>query len=198
MPMYSYKVWGNGHSHGRTIIPETVNFHKRWELFMPKRYDDGRWSRDYWAPGSDPKGPPTRKKGDVLYSIFYGHAEGGDNPPFIIDETMEGTEPEGAALLKRDIAIKLRWVNARVPTATALTDYMLGALVSLVYQYGQGRIDKRVEEEGLLIPKLNEGKYVQAFVDILKFDTKKDGTVHPGLTLRRASEVGFLMTKLEL
>jgi GH24 family phage-related lysozyme (muramidase) len=189
MSMYNQKVWGNGHVNDRVITPATLAFLERWELFMPKRYNDGTWRVDF---------PPHRKKGDIRWSIGFGHTEGGDHEPIIIPEDMELTLAEARELLLKDVSVKARWVDRRVPLSISLTTYMYGALVSLVYQYGQGRVDKAIIEKGWLLPHLLRGQYVAAFCDLLKFDTKQDGTVHPGLTLRRASEVGFLMTKIDL
>jgi GH24 family phage-related lysozyme (muramidase) len=175
--MYSFKVWGKGHSNELIITPETLAFVERWELFMPQRYEDGH-----------------RADGSIIYSIGFGHAEDGDNEPKKIPADMVLTIEEARALLLKDIEIKARFVRTRVKVP--ISTYMFGAITSLVYQYGQGRVDKAAEA-GLFLPALNAGQYVKAFCQMLQLDKKKDGSVHPGLTLRRASEVGFLMHKID-
>jgi GH24 family phage-related lysozyme (muramidase) len=165
-------IFGTGHSFDRVILPETVALIERWELFMPTRYPDGK-----------------NADGTVRYSIGFGHAEHGDHEPKIILNNMVLTIEQAREILTLDIATKARFVNTRIKVP--LTNYMYGALVSLVYQSGQGRVDR----EGTIIPLLNEGNYVKAAVAMLAMNKKMDGTVIDGLTLRRATEVGFFMTK---
>src|SRR5688500_189865 len=120
--MYSVKVWGNGHSNERIITPETLAFHERWEMFIDHWYPDGH-----------------RADGSVLWSCMFGHAEDGDNPPFKMTEGETFTMAQAQETLAKDIAVKERWVNARLPPdKVPLTTFMYGALVSLAYQYGQG------------------------------------------------------------
>ena len=183
--MYSYRVWGKGHSNELIITPETLAFVERWELFIDHWYEDGIRDHD------TPEGP----KGSTIWSCCFGHAEGGDNPPFKMTPGQTFTIEEGRALLLKDFEIKARYVRTRVKVP--LTTYMYGGLSSMVYQYGQGRVDAAVEKEGLVFPALNNGQYVKAFTQMLKLNKKKDGTESDGHTLRRASEIGFLMHRID-
>jgi GH24 family phage-related lysozyme (muramidase) len=198
--MYSHRVWGYGHSNQRIITPETLAFHERWELFV-----------DHWYPDG------IRADGSTIWSCMFGHAEGGDNPPFKMTEGERFTIEQGRDTLAKDIAVKERWVNARFPVdKVPLTTFMYGTLVSLAFQFGQGRLDwaqkglhppdkKNPEGRPLIIDgeprsfpfirQINEGKYVDGFCTILDLNFKKDGTVSKGHKLRRASEVGFAMVK---
>lgn len=139
---------------------------------MPRRYADGK-----------------RKDGSTIYSIGFGHSEDGDNEPKKIPEDMVLTLEQAEAILAADIAIKARYVNARV--TVPLTSFMFGALTSLVFQFGQGRVDAA----NTVIPLLNETNYIKAAVAMLALNKKRDGSELDGLTVRRASEVGFFFTK---
>lgn len=172
MQMYSLLVFGEGHSIERKTIPETVSLIERWELFIPNWYPDG-----------------TKEDESILYSCCFGHAEGGDHDPKTMVPGQTFTIEEGREILANDIKTKSHWVDVRVKVP--ITTYMFGALTSLAFQYGQGRID----ESGLVIPKLNEGKYVQAAIEMLQLNKTKAGDVLNGLTVRRACEIAFFMTK---
>lgn len=184
--MYSLRVWGNGHSNARIITPETVALIERWELFMPKRYADG-----------------VRKDGTTIWAIGFGHAEGGDNEPKTIPEDMELTIEQAREILAKDIAVKARWVDVRIPSDRVdLTTFMYGALVSLCFQFGQGRLDQAQTGIGIMQPfpfikAFHAGRYVKAFTIIRDLNFKRDGTVHDGLTLRRCSEIAFAMHKID-
>lgn len=175
--MYNFKVWGKGHSNEQIIIPETLDLVRRWELFIPYWYPDG-----YRADGS------------IIYSCCFGHAEDGDNPPFKMTEGETFTLEQGNEILLKDIEIKARYVRTRVKVP--LTQHMFGATTSMVYQYGQGRVDDAAEA-GLFLPTLNKGRYVRAFCEMLQLNKKKDGTESDGHTLRRAAEVGFAMHRID-
>lgn len=165
-------VFGRGHSFDRVITPETVALIERWELFMPRRYADGQ-----------------RPDGSTIWSIGFGHAEDGDNEPKKITEDIALTIEQAREILAADINVKARFVNTRVKTS--LTTFQFGALTSLTFQYGQGRVDAA----NTVIPLLNDTNYIKAAVAMLALNKKRDGTDLDGLTVRRASEVGFFMTR---
>jgi GH24 family phage-related lysozyme (muramidase) len=213
--MYATKVWGKGHTHER-IIPSTlpsqhgrVIVFERWELYMGESYDDGVWDRDYWEPRTDPNRTPDRKAGDVRWSVGFGHTEGGDNPPYLIGPGYKISRVDAEKLLESDIGPKMRWVNARLGSVL-LTPYMFTAITSLAYQFGQGRLDaanKGLTHDGKplivngapasfpFLDQFNHGDYVDAFITILGLNFKKNGKSSKGLILRRASEVGYAMTR---
>ncbi len=148
----------------------------RFELFMPQRYPDGFWDKE-------------RTK--IKWAIGFGHNEGGDVEPKVIPANMIVTLEEAQAIRDQDIAVKAMWVNAKI--TAPLTTYMFGAIVSLVYQYGQGR----VERESKLIETLNAEEYVKAAtVEILGMNKRKDGTPTDGHTIRRCIEVAHYSTKV--
>lgn len=213
--MWNKQVWGAGHTdfrhipstlpsqHGRVIVFE------RWELFMEESYDDGVWDKEYWAPPNMVGlGPPDRKPGDIRWSVGFGHTEGGDNPPYLIGPGYKITRAQAGKLLEDDIRPKERWVNTRI--TVPLTPFMYTAIVSLAFQFGQGRLD--AANKGLtykgeplivngepktfpFIDQFNSNDYVDAFITILGLNFKKNGKSSKGLILRRASEVGYAMTR---
>lgn len=166
------KVWGSGHSAARILIPMTVQLIQRWELELKYWYPDGK-----------------RADGTTKWSCCYGHAEDGDHPPFKRTEGQTFTSEECNVILALDINTKAKWIDRKVKVP--ITPYMFGALTSLVYQYGQGNLDK----SGLVIPALNDGRYVDAACEILQLNKKSNGQVSKGHTLRRASECALFMVR---
>jgi GH24 family phage-related lysozyme (muramidase) len=168
-------VFGKGHTFDRVLLPETFKLIERWELFFPRRYPDGFWP-----------------DGTVKYSIAFGHSEGGDHEPKRIDEAMELSLDEGREILKLDVATNARYINARI--TTPLTDYMFGALVSLTYQFGQGRLDRYASEIWAI---LNSGDYIKAAKRLATLDFNSKLKPLDGLFLRRCTEIGFFMTRID-
>lgn len=164
-------IWGSGHSFDRAILPETVALIKRWELFKPRRYVDGK-----------------REDGSPVWSIGWGHSEDGDIEPKKIPEDMVLTLEQADAILDKDIARKAHFVNVRV--TAPVTSYMRGSLTSFVFQYGNGRVDNTP-----VIGLINEGEYIKAACAMLDRYDRQDGTLDDGLRLRRASEIGLYMTR---
>lgn len=193
--MYSIRIWGKGHSVDRILIPEAIKVIERWELFIDHWYPDGIRKKD------TPQGP----KGSIIYSSMFGHAEGGDNPPFKMTPREKFTLEQGRKTLMLDAAVKLRWVNARIKVP--LTTFMTGAIVSCVFQFGQGRLDQAnaPNPDPLFHPYgsipfidlFNAGRYTKALIAMRDLNYDSSGKVLDGLILRRATEVGFAMTRIE-
>lgn len=193
MITYPVKVWGTGHDNSRVITSATLALLERWELFM-----------DHWYPDG------LKPDGSILYSCMFGHAEGGDNPPFKYSELDKFTIGYARETLLADVKVKARWVDARIKVP--LTTFMYGGLVSLCYQFGQGRLDaaqegkhpsgKPLMVDGAhykfpFIEQFNSGAYVDGITTILGLDFTTAGKVLKGLTVRRATEVGFMMTRID-
>jgi len=171
------EVIGAGHSFERVLPDELVTFIARWEAWRPTRYADGTRKRE------TPAGPI----GSTVWSIGYGHAEDGDNEPKIIPADMVLTKEQGLAILKADIAKKAHFIDVRVKVP--LTTYQFGALTSLCFQYGNGRLDNSG-----LFHLLNAGNYVDAACEMLDLFTTTSGTIRKGLRFRRAAELAFFLT----
>lgn len=170
--------FGRGHSFDRVLLPATIDMMEQFERFMARRYVDGYWDAEKTKP---------------KFAIGFGHNEGGSNEPKVIPADMVVTLEEAREIFSRDVAQKIRWVNARIKVP--LTQYQFGAIVSLVYQYGEGR----VERESKLVETLNAGEYVWAATrQMLSLNKKKDGTESDGHTYRRCIEIAHYFTKKEL
>jgi lysozyme len=202
---YNESLFGNGHSFDRIILPAGMELITRWELFKPRRYKDAHKSGFKWAIG-------------------YGHVEGGDNEPIIIPEDMVITEPEARAIFLLDLESKARFIRAKLGNVP-VNSYMFSALVSLVYNIGEGNF-----EESPVLKALHDLKYVKAgakfnrhnkaWIDAVMRDNNDepildeagkeipillpDGTNKKelrevnGLTLRRGDEMSLFARKIML
>lgn len=194
-------IWGNSHSFERVITAVGVQSVTRWEAFMPRWYADGIWK----------SGP---KKGEVKYSCMWGHQEGGQNPPFTYDPDQTFTRDDGDATLAMDMQSKAQFIRNKILPDIWLTQLMFNALVSLVYNAGEGNVD-----EGRVFKLFNEGKYTAAIAafhdhrfswEYVKDhlgaripDPDRPGTFlkhlveKNGLIVRRGTEMGIAMTRIE-
>lgn len=174
-------VYGLGHSFERTLeYSRLVPFLQRWEGFKAKRYIDGIRGKETAA---GPAGSP-------VYSIGYGHAEDGDNAPFVIPEDMELTVEQAVEILKTDMARKAHFIDVRVKVP--ITTYQFSALTSLAFQYGNGRLERDTK----VFELLNEGNHIDASCAMLDLITDKNGKVLRGLRVRRACEVEMFVTQV--
>lgn len=178
---YNLDFYGDGHIFIEEINEPGMDFIERFEQWVPKWYTDGEWR----------SGP---KKGETKYSCCFGHQEGGDNPPFKYDPNQTFTMEEGRLIFRNDLKSKSRFVRTRA--TVKLNSFMFSALVSLVYNYGEGNVD----EVNSVFPLLNQELYLAAGVGFLKCNkiTLKDGTVveKNGLTTRRACEIALFSTRV--
>jgi GH24 family phage-related lysozyme (muramidase) len=172
-PDHFLRIWGDGHSYDRVINPETFQFIREKEQFRSMWYEDGL-CRDGVTP---------------RYSIAFGHAEEGDNWPFKRSDTTSVTLAQAEEILLKDVEIKARYINKVV--TVPLTTFQYGALVSLCYQQGQGRLT----ENPILINWLNKREYVIAGTMFLNYNRNGKGEYKDGLLLRRAAEIGLFMTR---
>lgn len=194
-------IWGNGHAFTRDILPVGIRAITRWESFVPRWYEDGIWK----------SGP---KKGEPKFSCMFGHQEGGTNPPFTYDPNQTFTKEQGEQTLLLDVQSKAQFIRAKIHPDIWLTNYMFNALLSLVFNAGEGNV-----EQGRVLDLFNEGQYtaaIAAFHDhrfATVFDKDEQGNRIPdperpgqflkklveknGLIVRRGSEMGIAMTKLE-
>jgi GH24 family phage-related lysozyme (muramidase) len=180
---YNIDLYGNGHSFDQVITDAGAAFIARFEMFVPHWYEDGHWR----------EGP---KKGQTKYSIYFGHQEGGDNWPFSRDDrdNLAGTQEQGLEVLKADLESKAKAVRNRLKVR--VNTFQFNALVSLIFNYGQGSVDK----VNSVFPLLNQELYVAAsvgFWECCKI-TLKDGTVveKNGLKVRRACEIELFTRKV--
>lgn len=173
------EVFGTGHSFETIFIDDGYPFFERWELYRERRYKDGIRRRD------TPEGP----KGSIIWSIAFGHAEGGDVEPKIITADMRFTLEQARELLRKDIAKKFHFVKVRVKVP--ITTWMRCGITSFVYQYGNGRVD----ETGFFTI-LNEGRYTDAFEVMLESYYTQDGKPSKGHKFRRACEIALCFTKI--
>ncbi len=165
-------IFGSKQSFERIIRPEFLPIPKRLEGWRPRRYPDGKHG-----------------DGTPIYSICYGHREGGDVAPFVITEDMEYTEEQGTELLMKDLKRQSHYIDVRVKVP--VTTYQFEGLSSLCFQYGIGRLDKTE-----LFPLLNAENYIDAFLLMLDLVTDTSGKVLKGLRFRRAIEVSHCMTQV--
>lgn len=166
-------VWGKGHSFDRVINQETIDFLERWEQFRAEWYEDGL-CRDGVTP---------------RYSIGFGHAEEGDNWPYKRSDVASITIAHAREIMLKDVEVKTRYINKVV--SVPITRYQYGALVSLCYQQGQGRLT----ENPILINWLNKKEYVIAGTMFTQYNRNGKGEYKDGLYLRRGSEMGLYMTR---
>ncbi len=168
-------VWGGGHSFERKVNSESLNFLERWEQFRSRWYPDGH-----------------NKDGTIRYSIGFGHAEFGDNWPFKRSDVEEITVAQATEIYLKDVEVKARYINKVLPPEEVrLTTFQFGALVSLVYQQGQGRLT----ENPIIVNYLKRGEYIVAGTQFLNYSRNAAGEHKDGLLLRRAAEVGLYMTR---
>jgi lysozyme len=165
------KAFGPGHSFERVFTPAFVLFVKRWEAFKGERYPDGK-----------------REDGSTVWSIGYGHAEDGDNPPTKIPELLTLSEEEATAILIKDIKSKAHFIDVRVKVP--VTTFQFEALTSFCFQYGNGRMDKTG-----IFPHLNAGDYEGAADIMLDLYKTRAGKPLRGLRFRRAAEVTWYLTR---
>lgn len=185
------KIFGNGHSFWRAIPPKAVTNLKRWEVHISIPYLDN----------------------DGLWHQGYGHGPKAGVPEIIPGSTW--TEEYASEVLMDDIrnfgSIIDKWISVPV------TDYMFGAVVSLAYNVGPGRL----KNESKVLTYLNEGKYTKAAAEFLTLNSveieEKEYVrllaISPelvliqtetgefrkridGLTLRRCCEVEVFMTQV--
>lgn len=166
-------IWGEGHSFERIIIPEAEAFIERWEQYRANWYEDG-----------------IDKKGNPVYSIGLGHAEHGDNWPFTRADVDELTLAQARNICFQDMTVKARYIDKHLADIP-LTTFQYGALVSLVYQQGQGRLD----ENPILFNVLKKQEYAVAIPYWLTYVRDSKWQHRDGLLGRRASEVGLYMTR---
>lgn len=194
-------IWGNAQSYERRVTHVGVQSVTRWEAFVPRWYEDGFWK----------SGP---KKGQVKYSAMFGHQEGGENPPYEYDPAAVFSRADGEAVMMADLQSKAQFIRNKVHQNIWLTTHMFNALVSLVFNVGEGNVD-----EGRVLKLFNEGQYtaaIAAFHDhrfAWAFEKDEHGNRIPdpeqpghfikklveknGLIVRRGSEMGIAMTKIE-
>ena len=136
---FNEKFFGNGHSFERIITDDGIGIIVRWEDFMPRRYKDIKNDEDGWA-----------------WAIGFGHVEGGEFEPKVIPEDMELTLEQGIAILKLDAQAKARFISKQLGN-TPITTPMFNALVSLVFNIGEGNF-----KISPVLKALKEEKYVKA------------------------------------
>lgn len=121
------------------------------------------------------------KDGNGIWTIGYGH-----------------TGPDVIEGLTCTLAIAQAWLDQDLATADAaiadwvkrsLTQNQYDALVSLVFNIGQGNFAKST-----VLRQLNQGNAVGACAAIAMWN-KVDGQVSRGLVTRRAAEQALFMTK---
>lgn len=169
-------AWGKGHSFDRIIVPQTNAFIDRWEQFRPRWYEDGL-CRDGVTP---------------RYSIGLGHAEEGDNWPFKRSDVEEITLEQARDIRAKDVAVKTRFIDKYLPPEEVpLTTFQYGALVSLCYQQGQGRLI----ENPIALNWIKKREYVIGGALLVNYNRNGKGEYKDGLLLRRAAEIGLFMTR---
>lgn len=145
-----------------TIDKETLEHVKRWEGLRLEAYPD---------PGS---------KDGTPWTIGYGHTS---DSFMTVRKGMRISEAEAEAALIHDLseaeAIVRRYVQ--VP----LTDGQRGALISFVFNVGEGNFRKST-----LLKRLNAGDYEAVPAQLAKW-VYNDGSKMPGLVNRRAAEIGL-------
>jgi lysozyme len=146
----------------RSATAETLSHVKRWEGFRAKAYPD---------PGS---------KNGLPVTIGYGQTRR-NGRPIKLGETI--TEAEATEWLVNELA-RVSTVIERL-VAVPLTDNQHGALLSFVYNVGDGAFAKST-----LLKKLNAGDYAAVPAQLARWN-KNDGKVMEGLTNRRAAEAGL-------
>lgn len=114
-----------------------------------------------------------------IWTIGYGHTSAAGNPKVYKGMRITAQEAEDILLadLKR-VYIPAVTKNVSVP----LNPNQLGALVSFVYNVGEGNFKKST-----LLKKLNKADYKGAAAEFLKWN-KAGGKVLKGLVTRRAAE----------
>lgn len=189
-------VFGNGHTFSMDLDYSIVEPESEsWELFMPTPYKDPSRFGDRWCIG-------------------FGHVEGGENEPKIIDPAILGytltlTLEEAREIHRKDLETKARWLRKKIHVP--VTTYMFGSMTLLTMNAGEGNVGR-----GRVLPMLNAEKYVSAgaafFDHRFKWVNQLDGNGQPvinpdtgkplrvrvednGLILRRGCEIGFYRTK---
>jgi GH24 family phage-related lysozyme (muramidase) len=192
-------VWGSGHTFERIVTPWGGAQITRWEKWVPRWYADGFWKY----------GP---RKDQIKYSCCFGHQEGGENWPFEYDPEQTFTKEQGNEIFRKDVEAKARFVRKRLKSDIWVTTPMFQALVSIVFNAGEGNI-----EEGRILTLFNEGAYTAAIAafqdhiyawekvkdesgnDVIGADGKplKHRVKKNGLINRRGTEQGICMTYIE-
>lgn len=129
---------------------------KRLESFSPKAYPDAG-----------------------KYSIGYGHQILPTEQHYM---TYTMPEPEADRLLRQDVAKKTAHINKVIKVP--LTQNMMDALISLVYNIGEGNF---TEKTSTLVRKLNEGDYFGAAEEFPRWN-KSQGKENAVLSDRRLIE----------
>jgi lysozyme len=119
--------------------------------------------------------------GNGIWTIGYGHTG-----PEVV-EGLSCTQAEAQAWLDADLATADSAIARMVKMA--LTQNQWDALVSLVYNIGQGNFAKST-----VLRELNQGNAVGAAAAIGMWN-KVAGQVSRGLAVRRAAETKLFMTK---
>ena len=179
---YNFSLFGDGHSFDRVVSKEGTEFIARFEDFVDHWYEDGVWK----------SGP---KKGEPKYSCCYGHLEGGENWPFVYDPNQTFTHDEGIAIFQSDLESKAKYVRSKVKVP--INTFMFNALISLVFNYGEGNIDndKDGNARNLIWPALNVERYVQACAEFRHFNMQGGKEIN-GLIIRRGCEMALFSTKI--
>jgi len=174
---YNEALYGSGHNFDQLITAEGMAFIARWEQFVDHWYEDGIWR----------SGP---KEGQAKFSIGFGHGEAGDYEPKVYDPTLKITYDQGISIFRLDLESKAKAVRNRLKVK--VNSYQFNALVSLVFNYGQGSVDK----VNSVFPLLNQELYVAASVGFLKCNILH-GVEKNGLTVRRACEIALFATRID-
>lgn len=144
------------------VTEETIEHLKRWEGLRLEAYPD---------PGSKDGSP---------WTIGYGHT----SDAFMrVTPGMVITPQQAEAALRHDAEEAAAAVRRLVKVP--LTGNQLGALISFVFNLGEGQFKKST-----LLKRLNEGQYDAVPAELAKWKYN-DGKVMQGLVNRRAAEAGL-------
>ena len=152
----------------RTLNSYVVDKLIQWEGEILYSYDDFDPKRRFIQAGMPVRGTLT---------IGVGHT-GKDVRP-----GMRLTREQSRALLLSDLAPRIAWVEHAVKVP--LNDFQFGALVSFVFNVGEGAFLKST-----LLKKLNAGDYKAVPTELMKFTMSK-GKKMEGLVNRRSAEIGL-------
>lgn len=144
------------------VTEETIEHLRRWEGLRLEAYPD---------PGSKDGNP---------WTIGYGHT----SDAFMrVTKGMKITEAQAEAALRHDAEEAAAAVRRLVKAP--LSGNQLGALVSFVFNVGEGQFKKST-----LLKRLNRGEYDAVPAELAKWKYN-DGKVMQGLVNRRAAEAGL-------
>jgi lysozyme len=116
-----------------------------------------------------------------LLTIGYGHTDAAGPPTVTAGMTV--TKDEAEAILRNDLSKCEQSVENMV--AVELTDNQFAALVSFVFNVGEG-----IFGGSTLLRKLNKGDYSSVPTELMKW-TRANGVRVQGLANRRAAEAGL-------